>query len=142
MKGLFYRLTRDLHLYLGLFVSPYVLVFAFSVFFLVHAWLPTAARSAKGPREVSNLPIPANLDQLSGRARIDALRPTLKAAKVAGEVGWIQFSPNEHKLVIPVSVPGKNTILTIDLDQHRGVVEEKVTGFADAVVNFGALASG
>ena len=37
MNKRFYLITRDLHLYFGLFVSPFVLVFAFSVFFLVHS---------------------------------------------------------------------------------------------------------
>ena len=32
----FYLTTRDLHLYVGLFVSPFVLVFSVSVFYLVH----------------------------------------------------------------------------------------------------------
>jgi hypothetical protein len=40
MKGQFYGITRDLHLYLGLFISPFVLVFQLRCFFLVHAWLP------------------------------------------------------------------------------------------------------
>ena len=33
----FYLITRDLHLYLGLFISPFVLLFAISVIFLVHS---------------------------------------------------------------------------------------------------------
>ena len=40
MRGRFYRLIRDLHLYFGLLISPFVLLFAISVFFLVHSWLP------------------------------------------------------------------------------------------------------
>jgi hypothetical protein len=36
----FYRTTRDLHLYLGLFVSPILLVYAISVVLLNHAYLP------------------------------------------------------------------------------------------------------
>ena len=32
----FYLITRDLHLYVGLFLSPFVLVFSVSVFYLVH----------------------------------------------------------------------------------------------------------
>ena len=35
----FYVVTKDLHLYFGLFISPFVLLFAVSVFFLVHAWI-------------------------------------------------------------------------------------------------------
>src|SRR5258708_6738864 len=45
MKRL-YAFTRDLHLYLGLFICPTVLVFAVSVFFLVHAWIPGASKQS------------------------------------------------------------------------------------------------
>src|SRR5205823_6124965 len=49
----FYLITRDLHLYVGLFISPFVLLFAISVIFLVHAWIPgmsnqPASRTATG----------------------------------------------------------------------------------------------
>jgi hypothetical protein len=42
MSRPFYRVTRDLHLYFGLFISPFILVFAVSVFFLVHRLPPNA----------------------------------------------------------------------------------------------------
>jgi uncharacterized iron-regulated membrane protein len=66
MRGRFYRLIRDLHLYLGLFISPFVLVFAISVFFLVHAWLPKIGSETSTTRVVSALPLPVNLQRLSG----------------------------------------------------------------------------
>jgi uncharacterized iron-regulated membrane protein len=34
MSRRFYRVTRDLHLYFGLFISPFILVFAVSVFYM------------------------------------------------------------------------------------------------------------
>jgi hypothetical protein len=45
MNGRGYRLIRDLHLYGGLFISPFVVLFSTSVFFLVHPdriWRPYA----------------------------------------------------------------------------------------------------
>jgi hypothetical protein len=134
MKNRFYRVVRDLHLYAGLFVSPYVVVFAASVFFLVHAWLPPPSGKRTEARVASNLSLPPNLEQLSGRARIDALRPVLEAAQVAGEVGWIQYLPGERRMIVPVSVPGRNTTVSIDIGERRATVEDKVTGLADAVV--------
>ena len=41
-----YRWIRDLHLYLGLFVSPFVLLFAVSVFYLNHGKLFPATTSS------------------------------------------------------------------------------------------------
>src|SRR5438477_8482930 len=74
MRGRFYRIIRDLHLYLGLFISPFVLVFAISVFFLVHSWLPRIASETSTTRVVSALPLPQDLTTLSGRPLINGLR--------------------------------------------------------------------
>lgn len=63
MSRLFYRVTRDLHLYFGLFISRFVLVFAISVFFLVHRRVPNAATSTKST--LSNLSLPPDLENLS-----------------------------------------------------------------------------
>ena len=60
----FYAVTRDLHLYFGLFISPLVLVFAISVFFLVHAWLPGTIQTAAS-RSVGDLPVPPGVELLS-----------------------------------------------------------------------------
>src|SRR5262245_22959271 len=113
------RWMRDLHLYLGLFVSPFVLVFAASVFFLVHAWLPKSAPNPTVSRVIADLPLPENLAELSGRKRIDALRPALDKAGVHGEVGWVQHRLKEQRLVIPVNVPGRLTTVTIDLAKRE-----------------------
>jgi len=134
MTGAFYRGVRAFHLYCGLFMSPFVLVFAISVFFLVLAWLPKAIPNPDRTRIVSDLTLPANLEQLSGRARIDALKPALNSAGVRGEVGWVQHLPKENRLIIPVTVPGRATTVTIDLAKRNASIEERSTGLADALV--------
>ena len=47
----FYLVTRDLHLYVGLFLSPFVLVFAVSVFYLVHGLADRPAPDRPIPHE-------------------------------------------------------------------------------------------
>src|SRR3954454_19670223 len=115
MKRRFYLLTRDLHLYFGLFSSPFVLVFAISVFFLVHAWLPKIGAETSTTRVVPALPLPVNLQTLSGRPLIDALKVTLEKAGVHGEVGFVRHMVNEGKLIIPVTIPGRVTIATLNV---------------------------
>src|SRR5215471_15579613 len=109
MRGSFYQLIRDLHLYLGLFISPFVLVFAISVFFLVHSWLPKIGSVTSTKRVVSVSPIPQELRTLSGRPLIDALKPVLEKAGVRGEFGFVRRLVKEKKLVIPVIIPGRET---------------------------------
>src|SRR5438309_8209745 len=96
----FYRLTRDLHLYFGLFISPFVLVFSISVFFFVHAWIPKFAPETAKTRVVSTLAIPVDLQKLSGRPLIDALKPTLEKMNVAGEIGFVQNQVKDERLII------------------------------------------
>ena len=134
MSGRFYRLTRDLHLYLGLFSSPFVLVFAISVFFLVHTWLPKLAPETSTTRVVSGLPLPGDLPTLSGRPLIEALRPTLEKAGVPGEVGFVRHLVKEEKLIIPVTIPGRETIVTISLASREATIVTRETGLADALV--------
>jgi hypothetical protein len=132
--GTFSAWVRDLHLHAGLFASPYVLLFAVSVFYLVHRALPAARTVTAGARSAVDLPLPTNLDQLSGRERIDALRPALDRAGVRGEVGWVQHQARENRLVVPVSAPGRVTTVTIDLARRDAQIVEQTTGLAAAWV--------
>src|ERR1041384_6238947 len=134
MRGRFYRLIRDLHLYFGLFSSPFVLVFAISVFFVVHVWLPKIASETSTRRVVSALPLPADLQTLSGRPLIDALKPTLENADVPGEVGFVRHLVKEEKLIIPVTIPGRETIVTISIASREAAIVTRETGLAEALV--------
>src|SRR3954463_286370 len=64
---LFYRWTRDLHLYFGLFISPFILLFSVSVFFLNHAKVDPSPTSIETIRPV---PIPDGLDSAQGPAAV------------------------------------------------------------------------
>jgi hypothetical protein len=133
MNKRFYLITRDLHLYFGLFVSPFVLVFAVSVFFLVHSWIPGVARG-QDVSQVSNVELPAELDKLSGRPLIDALHSVLDRISVQGEVQNVRRLVKEHRLMVPVSVPGRETTVYIDLENRMAEISRHTTGIWDATV--------
>lgn len=124
----------DLHLYLGLFSSPFVLLFAVSVFFMVHAWLPRLSPSTSNTRLVPALQLPADLRTLSGRPLIDALRPVLEKAGVQGEVGFIRHLVAEQELIIPVTVPGRETTVNLKLASGDATVTTREAGLASALV--------
>lgn len=134
MSRKLYQIVRDLHLYLGLFSSPFVLLYSVSVFFLVHAWLPKFTAQSSNTRRVSALPLPADLSTLSGRRLIDALKPVLARADVPGEVGFVQHLVKEDKLIIPVMVPGRATSVSISLTSGDTTIVTRETGLADALV--------
>src|SRR5512136_121358 len=85
-------------------------------------------------RVVTDLPLPPDLEQLSGRHLIDALQPVLADIRAQGEVGWVQHRVKEHRLILPVSVPGRLTTVTIDVSKREATIEPRTTGFADALV--------
>ena len=134
MRARFYQLIRDLHLYLGLFSSPFLLVFAISVFFLVHAWLPKIASETRTTRVVSDWPLPQDWLTLSGRPLIDALKSTLEKADVHGEVGFVRHLVQEQKLIIPVTIPGRESIVSISLASREATIVTLETGLAETLV--------
>jgi hypothetical protein len=134
MRAPFYRIVRDLHLYLGLFISPFVLIFAVSVFFLVHAWLPRFGTATSTKRVVSVSPLPEGLRTLSGRPLIDALKPVLRKAGIRGEVGFVRHLVKEEVFLIPVIIPGRETTVRLSLGSGEAIVETRETGLADAIV--------
>ena len=120
----FYAVTRDLHLYFGLFISPLVLVFAVSVFFLVHARLPGAVQPPAS-RTTGDLPVPAGVELLSGRDQANALRGVLDRLGVQGEVNVIRRIANEHRLVISVIVPGREVTVDLHLETRSAIVTSR-----------------
>src|SRR5215475_202251 len=139
MRGCFYRVIRDLHLYLGLFSSPFVLVFAISVFFLVHSWLPRFGSVTSTKRVVPALPLPEGLQTLSGRPLIEALKPVLEKAGVRGEIGFVRHVVKEEKFVIPVIIPGRETTVSLSLRNGEATIQIRETGLADALVTLHKL---
>src|SRR5712691_1020137 len=134
MRKRFYWLIRDLHLYLGLFSSPFVLVFAVSVFFLVHAWRPRIGSEISTTRVVSALPLPGDLQTLSGLPLIDALKPALEKAAVRGEIGFVRHLVKEERLIVPVTIPGRQTTVSINIAAREATILTRETGLADALV--------
>ena len=109
-------------------------VFSITVFFLVHAWLPKLTPATSTARVVSVLPLPGDLQNLSGRPLIDALRPVLQKANVPGEVGFVRHIVKEEKLIVPVTIPGRETTVSISFTNGEATIVTRETGLADALV--------
>lgn len=131
----FYLVTRDLHLYCGLFLSPFVLVFSVSVFYLAHG---LALRPAPGvsdaTRTVTDVSVPPGLAGLQGRARVAALRPVLDQLGVRGEIDFVRHVASEHRLIVPVRLPDSDTTVTLDYDQRTATVTTRGQSLGDALV--------
>lgn len=121
-----YRLTRDLHLYMGLFVSPFVLLFAASVFFLNHG---KVLRPAHGPeKRFEGLRIPAGLTDARGADAIAPVRQILEQCQITGEIGFVSRLRKEQRLVVPVTRPGIETTVVIDLAARSATSSSRTMG--------------
>jgi hypothetical protein len=126
---LFYRWTRDLHLYFGLFISPFVLVFSASVFFLNHAKVATEPTSVD---TFQNLQIPGGIDAAQGPAAIPLAQAILRQVGLTGEIGFTRFLKTTHHFVFPVSKPRFETTVDVDADARTALVSSRRTGVLEA----------
>jgi hypothetical protein len=126
-----YRWTRDLHLYLGLFVSPFAIAFAMSVFFLNHARVDTnAATSVTTVRDVT---IPPGIENARGRDAADRAREIATHVGAAGEIGFVRYIRKDQRIVIPVSKPGLETTIDVDVLKRTAVVSRRRTSVLESV---------
>jgi len=117
-----YRWIRDLHLYFGLFLSPFVLLFAASVFYLNHGKLIAGTP----PNErYTDLQIPEGFDRLKGRAAVDRARLLLPQVSVTGEIGFLRYVAKDRHLIFPVSTAGREATVDVDLAARSATVRQR-----------------
>jgi hypothetical protein len=129
----FYTWTRDLHLYLGLFISPFVLVFAISVIFLVHKWVPGSSAPVQ-TSTASGLELPPNFETMKGPEQIAGARQILGQLGVKGEIWNLRQIPRERRFVITVNVPGVTTDVDVRVESRSATVSRRSPGVWDAMV--------
>jgi hypothetical protein len=122
-------------LYGGLFLSPFILVFSVSVFYLVHGFAQRPGpRPSDSSRTVTNLAVPPGLAGMQGRARVDALRPVLDQVGVSGEVDFVRHVAAEHRLIVPVRLPNRDTVVSLDYEQRTATITPREHSLGDALV--------
>lgn len=132
MQRIAYRWTRNLHLYFGLFVSPFVLLFAVSIFYLNHARLsaPPLKLPVRAPHEIQ---LPQGIEKAEGAERLRLVSEMLMQVGVIGEIQFIRSIPDEGRIVIPVVRPGVETTVDVNLLAGTAEVTERTTGLWGAL---------
>ena len=125
----FYRRTRDLHLYVGLFLSPFVLVYAVSAILLNHAALPWGSRA--GPPLASHTIRVAVVD---GENSLDVAAQVRRQIGVRGEIGFVSRKPGSPRLSFPIETPGRTTRVRVDLAAGTATLERRESGVWDALI--------
>lgn len=120
--------TRDLHLYAGLFLSPFILIFAFSTLCLNHPGQDGGAAESGAPWTQ-----PVTFDPTAPGTLLQA-RGILGQLRLTGEIDNVMHNKKAGRLTIPVSKPGELTTVTVDLASGVATVQRKVEGMAAALV--------
>lgn len=120
----FYKWTRDLHLYVGLVVGPFVLVFAASAILLNHGW-------ARGGGPESAAPTPRTATFTAPPESDDSLavaKAILRQVDVVGEVDFVRSYQEPARLSILVGTPGRNETVEADLVTGIATIGGQRTG--------------
>ncbi len=132
MAKALYVWTRDLHLYFGLFISPFLIVFAASVFFVNH--VPVNRSDAETTvATFDGLDIPQGIEEAQDMERVRLVQQILPQVGVAGEINFIRAIPDERRLVIPVVRPGEEATIDLDVADGTAKVAERRTSFGEAI---------
>lgn len=132
MQRIVYRWTRNLHLYFGLFVSPFVLLFAASVFFLNHARPPAPQATLPAPT-VHAIQVPQGIEKAEGTERLRLVSEVLSQVGVGGEIQFIRSVSDERRIVVPVVMPGVEMTVDLNLAEGKAEITERRTGLWGAL---------
>jgi hypothetical protein len=124
-----YRWTRSLHLYLGLFISPFVLIFALSVFFLNHAALPWGGE--EGAEKETRTRAVSVVDRGNS---LELASQIQRQIDVPGEIDFINRNETEHRVTFPITSPGEKSSIRLDLATGIATIETRKSGVWDAMV--------
>ena len=110
----YYSTARVLHLYLGLFISPLILIFSISVLVINHTEYFNKLRPKK---ELESLHTQLHDFQMLGTDLLTA-KAIIQQLNISGEIDWI--SKTDSTISFPVNKPGLNK--RISVNTRTGVV--------------------
>ena len=115
---------RGLHLYMGLFISPFLAIFAVSAILVNHGWRAPGATAATHYQVVIALP-----ESLKG---LDRAQDILRQANVAGEVDFFHDTPEGFRIL--VSRPTRKITVNVNLSAKTADIEDRPTNLAESLV--------
>jgi hypothetical protein len=110
--------TRGLHVCAGLFVGPFVLLFAITAILFNHTWTPWSNSQGRS-WERSDIEIPSDLTDL------ELARAILSQLGITGEIEFFRAEGEKTELIIPVVKPRKKITVRVDVAEKNALVEER-----------------
>lgn len=121
-----YRWTRNLHLYLGLFISPFLLIYAVSVFFLNHDLKPWNGEKISKISYTLSVPVEENSRELAVLI--------MKQLNLTGEMSGVNYNQQSNILSFPLDKPGIKKMIRVNLSDGIAEVERQNTGVSGAMI--------
>jgi hypothetical protein len=118
----YYPPVRTLHLYFGLFISPFILIFSISVFIFNHPGLINRVNPVK------DLPdIRTKLDKLPYETSdLETAKAIIRKLNIDGEIDFI--SRNKSTISFPVNKPGLRTYIKVNTNTDSVLITRKYEG--------------
>lgn len=124
-----HRWIRELHLYFGLFISPFILLYAISTILFNHTWKSRSAESeAKAQMERVSIEMPEGMEGL------ELAKYIMRKVNVSGEIEFFRHNLQQKQFVIPVMKPGQRITISVDLENKTAEIERRRTGFWSALL--------
>ena len=128
-KSLYFWI-RELHLYFGLFISPFILMFAVSTILFNHTFKPWDKSNVQ---ETSmSIEIPEGIT--GGAEGLKPAKQILRQVNVSGEIGYLRYRPKQNRLIIPVMKPGQEVRINVDLEKGTVAISRKRTDIWEAML--------
>lgn len=116
---------RDLHLYFGLFISPFIILFAVTTIIFNHTWKPWDNQASIVELEMS-VQVPEGIEG------VEQAKAVMKQVGISGEI--MNIFKRRNRLTIPVRKPGYNASIQVNLETGIAVVEERELDFWDGLM--------
>jgi len=127
-----YNPIRQFHLYLGLFVAPFLLIFGLSILVINHDWSIWGLKKELKSKEVvsvSNLPVVTQK-----KPTLSLVKSILQKMGITGEIGWYRLNKKNNVLFVMVRKPGVYLDIDINLSKATAEISKRQTGFFDKLV--------
>lgn len=118
----YYSSVRTLHLYFGLFISPFVLIFSISVLIFNHPGLLNRVNPVK------TLPdIKIKLDKIPyDTSDLGTAKAIIRKLGVKGEIDFISI--NDNYISFPVNKPGLKTYIKVNTNTDSVLITQRYEG--------------
>ena len=120
-----YLWNRQLHLYLGLFICPFILLFAISTIFLNHSIRPQPQE--QGDAIVVEVQLPQDAEP---KERLDSV---LQQLNLTGEI-FGRGNVRNNRMIFRVVRPGQIKIVNVDMTNNTARIVERTTGLLGTLI--------